>query len=317
MSIPYTVQPGDTLRLIAMKHGIKTWQEIYFHPDNVAFRTLRPNPDLIFPGDVIMIPSPAPAPPPPVIPPPPPMGLPPVEISELITNVRKWLGGLPVGVVGVKLPTAVRFLDPAEQSEGMRVYGGGLDFTKILLSDGLGGGGRPFTIVESISVGTFVVMNMGTLGSFAPSGAPPTRFSPSTTLVHELAHAWQSQHHPNSPGAFISNSVASQTGAIADVPAAKAAASARALASGRNPIAAASDEDVSAYAYVPGKPFGDYAAEQIAEQVENAYIAGTLATDPIVAHVRVPTPNVADADNLASLSTPRFERKSSPGVVFP
>jgi hypothetical protein len=35
-----------------------TWQEVYHHSDNAAFRRKRPNPDLIHPGDVVMIPRP-------------------------------------------------------------------------------------------------------------------------------------------------------------------------------------------------------------------------------------------------------------------
>jgi hypothetical protein len=57
MSAAYTVKQGDTLSAIARKHGISIWQDLYKHPDNAAFRARRPNPDLIFPGDVIMIPG--------------------------------------------------------------------------------------------------------------------------------------------------------------------------------------------------------------------------------------------------------------------
>lgn len=56
MPTPYTVKPGDTLSAIASKHGMK-WQDIYNHPSNADFRRKRPNPNLIHPGDVIMIPD--------------------------------------------------------------------------------------------------------------------------------------------------------------------------------------------------------------------------------------------------------------------
>lgn len=56
MPTPYTVKSGDTLSAIARKHGM-TWQDIYNHPTNEAFRQKRPNPNLIQPGDVIMIPD--------------------------------------------------------------------------------------------------------------------------------------------------------------------------------------------------------------------------------------------------------------------
>jgi LysM domain len=60
MSTPYTVRRGDTLTKIANGHGFRNWRAIYDHPDNAAFRRLRPNPNLIYPGDVIQIPDSAP-----------------------------------------------------------------------------------------------------------------------------------------------------------------------------------------------------------------------------------------------------------------
>jgi hypothetical protein len=60
MATPYTVKSGDTLSAIASRHGMR-WQDLYNHPDNAAFRAKRPNPNLIYPGDVIMIPGGAPA----------------------------------------------------------------------------------------------------------------------------------------------------------------------------------------------------------------------------------------------------------------
>src|SRR4051812_7675574 len=62
VSTPYTIQPGDTLTKIATRHGFSSWREIYNHPDNIAFRAKRPNPDRIFPGDIINIPNKQPAP---------------------------------------------------------------------------------------------------------------------------------------------------------------------------------------------------------------------------------------------------------------
>jgi len=57
MSINYTVRPGDTLSSIARKHGFSTWKDVYYHPENAAFRAKRPNPNLIYPGDVVVIPK--------------------------------------------------------------------------------------------------------------------------------------------------------------------------------------------------------------------------------------------------------------------
>jgi hypothetical protein len=71
-------------------------------------------------------------------------------------------------------------------------------------------------------------------------------------MIHEMTHVWQSQHHPD-PTLFMTIAVANQ----AKAEAAQAAASAIGLKT-----------KYSAYAYVPGRRFGSYGAEQIAQQVE-------------------------------------------------
>ena len=69
MGTEYIVKSGDWLSKIAEEHGYDSWQEIYFHDDNAAFRQLRPNPDLIFPGDRLILPDRGAPVIPPVIPP--------------------------------------------------------------------------------------------------------------------------------------------------------------------------------------------------------------------------------------------------------
>jgi hypothetical protein len=51
------VRGGDTLTAIATRFGFTSWRDIYHHPDNAPFRKKRPNPDKIFPGDVLVIPG--------------------------------------------------------------------------------------------------------------------------------------------------------------------------------------------------------------------------------------------------------------------
>ena len=53
----YTVKPRDILSSIANRHGISSWQKLYDDPSNASFRAKRPNPDRIFPGDQINIPT--------------------------------------------------------------------------------------------------------------------------------------------------------------------------------------------------------------------------------------------------------------------
>ena len=75
----------------------------------------------------------------------------------------------------------------------------------------------------------------------------------------------------------------------------------------------------SPYACLPGLPFSEYAAEQIAKQVEiNFARPGTpdaLATDPIVAHIRSAVRG-PDPDNVTGLKTARTEDKRNPKALF-
>lgn len=57
VSSSYSVKSGDTLSGIAKAHGFSSWRDIYYAPENAAFRTKRPNPDKIFPGDVLVLPA--------------------------------------------------------------------------------------------------------------------------------------------------------------------------------------------------------------------------------------------------------------------
>lgn len=53
----HTVKKGECLSGIARQHGIPRWQTIYDHERNAEFRSKRPNPDLIYPGDKLYIPD--------------------------------------------------------------------------------------------------------------------------------------------------------------------------------------------------------------------------------------------------------------------
>ncbi|OUS23956.1 hypothetical protein A9Q99_25715 [Gammaproteobacteria bacterium 45_16_T64] len=57
MSITHTVQSGECLSSIAIDYGYNDWEKIYNHEDNSHFRSLRPNPNIIFSGDEIIIPD--------------------------------------------------------------------------------------------------------------------------------------------------------------------------------------------------------------------------------------------------------------------
>jgi hypothetical protein len=172
------------------------------------------------------------------------------------------------------LPTT-RSLTSAEETIARSVYGSSIDFSSVLISDKTGLGGRAFVLTIANPFGNAVqIMNVG---------VAPSR----NTLIHELAHVWQSQHHSSSTRYMI-NAVESQ-----------------ALAEATNLLRGS--KSFSAYGYVPGRPFGEYASEQIAQQVMRGEAA-------IVAHVRSASARAVDPGNVASLSTARIEDTSMPGV---
>jgi N-acetylmuramoyl-L-alanine amidase len=53
----YTVNQGDCLSSIAYHYGLASWEVIYDDPNNADFRALRPDPNLIYPGDQVYIPD--------------------------------------------------------------------------------------------------------------------------------------------------------------------------------------------------------------------------------------------------------------------
>jgi len=173
-------------------------------------------------------------------------------------------------VFGITLPTGVRALDPTEQPILASVFGASLDYSAIHLSDAVGGGGRPYTLAMSK---TYQVINIGPSAYKTPGSNP-------SLLKHETTHCWQAQHHSDS-GAYITNSLASQ--------------------------ALAKAKGGSAYCYIPGKPFHEYGAEQIAEQVENGEA-------PIISHISSVAAGAVDPENVLSLLIPRWEKPGDPGV---
>jgi hypothetical protein len=180
------------------------------------------------------------------------------------------VGRLPFGIT---LPGGARGLSSGELTQARSVYGSSVDYGVVVITDATGGSGRPFTTALPLG---FIALNLG-------SSAYKTPGSNRDLLIHELAHVWQSQHHPSS-AAFMANSVLSQGGAAA---------------AGGDP-----------YCYVPGKWFGLYAAEQIAQQAEDGVSA-------VTSHMSAASAGSTDAANVASLTVPRWETKGAAGVVCP
>ena len=57
MGQTYIVKEGDTLTRIAHNHGFRSWQAIYEHDRNAELRELRPNPNVLYPGDRVYLPK--------------------------------------------------------------------------------------------------------------------------------------------------------------------------------------------------------------------------------------------------------------------
>jgi hypothetical protein len=53
----HIVEQGECLSRIAARYGFLDFRTVYNDPGNAALRELRPNPDLLFPGDVVFIPE--------------------------------------------------------------------------------------------------------------------------------------------------------------------------------------------------------------------------------------------------------------------
>ncbi|MDI6766168.1 MAG: peptidoglycan-binding protein [Bacteroidota bacterium] len=57
MATTHIVKQGECLAGIAKKYGFYSWKIIYEYPENREFKNKRPNPNIIFPGDKIIIPD--------------------------------------------------------------------------------------------------------------------------------------------------------------------------------------------------------------------------------------------------------------------
>ena len=61
MPTTHTVQQGECLSRIAQAYGFRDYTAIYNHPDNGSLRNKRPNPNILLPGDQVLIPDKAPS----------------------------------------------------------------------------------------------------------------------------------------------------------------------------------------------------------------------------------------------------------------
>jgi hypothetical protein len=208
----------------------------------------------------------------------------------------------------------------AEVAYAKGIYGNSLAYDDIYVSDGVGASNRPFTLALPYSGGWIVVLNLGP-SLFSKPG------SDKSTLIHELAHAWQSQHHAD-PSQFMMNCVKSQAAAAAATTASRPMVQVGLeIISPALPYAFGGP--ASAYAYVPGQPFGNYGGEQIAQQVEDFFFPPRLAAPPHVmspsakaklmsvrSHMIALPPGKSDPENVRGLNSIHFAYKAEPNVVW-
>lgn len=165
------------------------------------------------------------------------------------------------------------------------IFGSSIDFSRVWISNKTGAQGRPFTATVVINFPPGItkrvnVMNLGT--SYRED-----------TIVHELTHVWQSQHHYD-PLQYMRSCIACQAWALYKNQDLLKTAPKPAVISHRDfPV----DFPYSAYAYeIDTKlPFSHYGGEQIAQQVQNGI-------EKIVKIVKGATVNTIVSDNVNSLT---------------
>jgi hypothetical protein len=54
----HTVEQGECLSSLAARYGFRNWEDIYSHPANGDLRKKRPNPNVLAPGDKVVVPEP-------------------------------------------------------------------------------------------------------------------------------------------------------------------------------------------------------------------------------------------------------------------
>jgi outer membrane protein OmpA-like peptidoglycan-associated protein len=160
--------------------------------------------------------------------------------------------GIKRAIVLARKPSNFRHLAEKETAIARQVFERSIPYSKVMISDGLGFEGRPFTMPD---LGGRYVLHVGD-GYYGMSSAhrPDDR----ALLIHELVHVWQGEHS-RWRGSFVVESGWSQL----------------------------CDGD-AAYDYDPTKlkDWDSYNPEQQAQIVEGWYSAGMSQTDPRYAYIR-------------------------------
>lgn len=233
-----------------------------------------------------------------------------------------------LALADVSLPSKARSLHKEELDYAKEYYGESLDYDLIYISDGIGAKQRPVTVAIPMGNKWIVILNLGWLHGMNIATLSLSKH----TLIHELAHAWQSQHHSN-PLQFMVNCAKSQAAAAAASLAVRAADNPYVGPFVEVPLGDAARQLASlgpadAYSYVAGYFFGDYGGEQIAQQVEDIVkppappkhrpltVEETASIRTIAAYMKNASKGQVIAENVRSLSTVRYAHQNSPHVIW-
>ncbi len=156
-------------------------------------------------------------------------------------------------------PQNVRYLAAHETMIARSVYIDTIPYGLVLISDGLGGGDRPFTVPTILPIHipfyNFNVKGDGKYVIHAGDGyyGMSTLFKDKKTLIHELAHVWQGEHYKSWSWTYAVFSLKDQ---------------------------ALSGDAAYAYDKTHLRPWDDYGPEQQAQIVEDWFADGMKTYDP-------------------------------------
>lgn len=156
------------------------------------------------------------------------------------------------GIEDAKRASNFRTLGEKEKAIAYQVFERSIPYSRVIVSDGLGYNGRPYTLPEM--GGTYVLHVGDGYYGMSSAGRPADR----ALLVHELVHVWQGEHS-RWRGSFVAESGWNQ------------------LRHGD----AAYDYDANNL-----KDWNSYNPEQQAQIVEDWYAGGMLETDPRYFYIR-------------------------------
>lgn len=159
----------------------------------------------------------------------------------------------------MKGPTNTRHLAANEIAIARTVFNDTIPYDQVLVSDGLGGGDRPFTVPTSLPMNFPTFPNFNVRGGRYVIHAGDGYYGMSTAkadkelLIHELTHVWQGENETSWSWAYVIFSLKDQ----------------------------ALSDDAYAYDHERYKPWRDYGPEQQAQIVEDWYAEGMKSFDPL------------------------------------